>query len=654
MTDFSAKEIDTGIRLEGDADADASVESKSMSVSLPGEDRTRALYDLLSEDLKARHEWSESQRAARRSRLREKLTANRLPYPGAPNLIEPLVDDNTRSLVSAENSILWSSRTLAVMVPVTREAFGSKSIAEAVFDTLLRVTLDVRAKLENICDTKNERGFGVAMLTANATARPGYVLPDFEPVEPLNLIVPAGTRRLRDADRICYIERFSEREFWAAAMDRGWDEPTAHKVWEKYRELMSERGTDESGEERTRWMLNEMTVQQHEIVVWRVFHYRRETEGSLALRKWVVEFCPTSPDLVLREMPWRWEDEYRDAPVVDAGTGGIVIDPAGSPVVQQELVKPGEDRPWPFVQFRFENRSMFFYDCRGIAQLLEDDQKFASNNLNAKGVMMDYTCRPFLKYTGMGTPVELNSWRMKPGSTIPNGLEFAIPPRVDPIFDSNIEQMRQAAARRVGAQLGSYAGPSTSRGQQTATEVATTSRNATSLNGDAVERFAESLGELFTQMWEFLSHHPAPLLAIINGEAQEVDESLFALPFLVVPSISGRNANPELIIRQMLMVSQVFAMAPQMSQFIRGGEFCRWLFDQIDPKITPLVIADTTGMQGGAPIEQMVGQLTQETYGDKKMPGTVQRLEQVERLLGAMVQEQDALDASTSQKGGEE
>ena len=603
-------------------------------------EESKRLCTAVKSDITDRKEWYDCLKEQHDDRMRCKAR-RRAPYPGAPNLVEPLIDDNIVAITSSETSILWSARNLATFLPLTTQGYQYKSLIERGFDTLLRINLDLRAKVENLFDTKNEWGMGIAKLVVNTDAIPGDVLPDFEPIDPRDVVVPKGTRNVRDADRVTCIYRYTEREFKAEARERGWDKAAVKQVLESFAsDENSSRDVGPGGEHSSlpdqpeygasRSAINDednTADSESQIAVWYVYHWK-ESDGRQ--RKYVTVFNPDRPDLVLDSYLWSWPDEPVEIQDVDE---------FGQPFMRVEMI-PGEDRRWPLVQFRYENRSLQYYDTRGVAAKLKNDQREATANKNAKALIMDYTAKPFLK----GATGNLKTFRWRPGEQLPPNAELVIPPRVDPIFDYNMDMARRSAARRVGAPQGAFSSADTSKDSKTATEVSYTALTSNRLSSDAVERFAEPLGELFQMMWEFMVKFPPRSLMAVNGaDVRPVPLEAFAQPYIVVPGISGRSANPDLVLRQIFGISQAMNAFPQAQPFVKGQPMAQFLFDQIDPKLTPHLVV--TGEGGGtAPIEQQMQQVIQTLTGNDQQRGLVEQAHSNSQMLSVLAQESLARD----------
>lgn len=610
----------------------------------------------IQRDVTDRADWSQRQRDYRDWRLcRDKRRLQ--PYPGAPDLREPIIDDNIAMLTSNEIQILWNARVLAVFIPYDSMGMEYKRVVECAFDTMLRRTLRSRAKLESLFDLKNERGSSVAKLVTNTTALKGAQLPDFDLVDPLDIVTPTNTRHIKDSDRVTHIIRYTVREFLQKVETAGWDKAVAQKLIDTA--MSSEYGGKESkntgvtkddnlGSFRTMWLGETLPCQEKEIIVYECYHFKKmqnidPLSGAVSeeIGRFVTVIPESLPDEKLIQYEWRWEPSV---------TQNITVDPVtGQPVMVSEMVK-GDWREWPFVQFRYENRSLLFYDVRGAAKKLEQDQRFANANWTAMCIHMDYAAKPFIKGEGA------KNFRWRPGEVLPSGVELVAQDfgRQLEAYQYNIDMSRSMAARRTGAPMGSLSSADKSRQSKTATETSITAQMNSLFASDAVERFSEPLADLFTMMWEYLQHNPAPLIAMMgNDQAVPLPQEAFKSQYIVVPGVTGKSANPDILIQQLIAVSQLLGMFPQGSVVVRASELYKWVFDQIDPKISEKLVVDPSqaGPQGQPPIEQQVAQLGQMLLGPKGdgKGGMAEAVGSMQQYMMAIAQH-DAVE----KKGGNE
>lgn len=552
---------------------------------------SEAIHMQVSRDVTNRTNWEHRQRRWRRKRLRER-NQKRRHYPGYPNFLEPIIDDNVNDLTDAETSIFFSgSRNLASFMPLDQKSVELKRNMEVSFDYYLRILLDKRSTIEGLMDTKNVGGMSIAKMTLNADIIPGELVPDFDMVDPLDLIVPVGTRRLAKAERIAHAIRFTEREFRNEAEARDWD--NVDKVIKAAKD--SESNMDEDGASRGRHQdqidigsdpgldsLNKMATSLSWINVWEIYHYNDKRE------KVVTILAPVVPELTLSSFPWIYEP--KELPV-----GG-----------SDEVALQVEDRSWPFVQFRKESRSPYYYDTRGLGETLLDNQKAATQMKNVTGVNLDFSAMPFYR----GSKATGTNFKFRPGSHVPNDFEIVKGPSLDLNIEALADRERAIASRRAGSPKGSLSTVGGGKTPKTAREVSSADRSAGMTSSNSVMRFTEPLGELLHMMWEYIKNNPVDLPGSIAGNfiivtAAQIRETNYK----VIPTISSRNANPDFIMAQLIGLTPLL----QNNPFIKQAEFTKFMIDQIDPMITEMIVVDPEG--GDSPIEQQVQGLQKAVEG---------------------------------------
>lgn len=581
----------------------------------------RGLVESVQQDISDRRDWESKQGSAVEIRYGDRKP-RRLPYPGAPQLWEPLADDLIDKITATEVSMLFGSRVLASFTPLDDMAARSKRDIEDAFDALLRETLTIRSRVECLFDLKNERGMSVAKLVEREVDFGGQptVLCDFEALDPLEVVVPTATKRLRDADRVTHVIRYSVVQFLQEARRRGWG--TADELVSRLSASVGGRsegtGTSLSSDRGVVAKLGnrELSSSLQELVVWEIYHWRAVEEpvpnasGGVdastaasgvrtALRRWVTVVCPDFPELELSTYPWKWPDQ----PLVHRQT-----DPQTGAALELTQMVPGRDRSWPFVQFRRENRRPWYYDTRGVPEKVENDQREATTYRNTKATIVDYFCKPFLK----GNQAMASTFKFKPGESLPDGVEMVWPEGVNPVFDYSTDMARAIASRRVGSPEGGLSSADRKREVKTAREVSTTMEVHNQYATAAVERFGEPLAELFTLMWQWLQYNPRPLPIPANPIGR-IPPEVFQLGYQISIGVSGRLANPDMMLRYMESASPLLRALPQVGQFIRGDQMAMFIFECIDAKLARRLVVDPSlqGPGGTAPIEQQVAMLGQ-------------------------------------------
>lgn len=571
---------------------------------------SRELVNSIREDLSDRKDWRVKLVEHGKHRLGQRKQSSL--YPGSPNFLEPIIDDNVRSGVAQEVAVLFSSRQIANFIPLDMAAAKHKRNAEVAFDTMVRLLTYFRTKAEHILDTKRETGMAVVKLTENNEAYSRYfpdreaTLPDCEAVDPLDVVVPMITKRISKAERICEMHKYTPREFKKNAAMYGWQ--NAEKVLAECRQSV-DGGKGDAGDEGAELTVGLDIVNSNieSIHVWEIYHYDEDGDRQRTL------IAPARPELVLQSIPWRWPSKI----VMDPMTGEL-----------KEV--PGKERPWPYVQFRHENRKETFYDTRGDAELLLDNQKAATQYANAKGVQLDFFAKPIIS----GPRDRSQKLRIRPGEFWPDGTGFVQMPKVDGIFDMSSDIERAKAARRSGAGMGSFADQRMGGREKTATQVNAEGLSAQRLTNTSVLRDGEPFSELFGMMWEWLQHNPVDLPMINESRMIEgtLSQDVLTMPFKVESAANSQNVNPDFVLQTLMTIGPMLGPNP----FVRQDKFAMMLVDQVNPQMTRELVADPNemGPNGQMPIAaqtqqntQMLQQLSQQVTA---MMGYLQQLAQTD------------------------
>ena len=563
-------------------------------------------------DLDDRKDWSERVENNLTYRLGERRSKPKRWYQGQPDYVDAIIDENVRTATSREIRTLFdASARMAVFLPLTEEGQPHTRKMEAAFDTMLRLMLGIRSKLATLFDMKNNIGMATALVTENSTAyqkfmgQPGR-LPDFEPVDPRNIVVPTRTTDLQGADRLCHIARYSVEAFKRKARSMRWSETAVKRIVDSTSDkddegdmTRSSQGV-ESGSSihgvPTTFEKDEMKVSDNEVVVHNYYHYRDGT-------KWRCTYCPdvTDDDAILSEVPWIWGN--------------------------------GEERDFPVVQFKFEDRSMDYYDARGIADLTISDQEIASAYTNLRQMHWDFHAIPMVT----GAKDGQHSFRLAPGAKLPDGVQFLPAPRLDSGLVLEEDRHAAKAARRAGSGQGSIQSAGKGGERKTATEVMNQSNIETEFNNDGVARFAEGVSDLFQQMWDFVRHNPVhlPMLQVSGQEeggaggrfSGLLDPETMGIPVLVQSSPHHQSASPLFQLQQILSLQSVWAGNP----FVKMDELTRYMFDLITPRMAGRLVVDPSAQgEEGMPsletrqgiIEESVGQMGEQV---RLMQGFIQK-----------------------------
>jgi len=536
---------------------------------------TEELVDKGTRDATDRKKWRDDLEVISKMRLgaRKRVTS----YPNAPNWCDPIIDDNINRLTSLEFQVIKQPRYYANFTPLTSMSADNKAKIEQGFDNLLNLVLDFDQCIETLLDCKNEKGMAVAKMVVNTTAYPQAfngvpaAIPEIIYRDPFDVIVPMGTKDIKNANRIIDIYQYTPDQLMREEKRREWEKGAAKCVIQAVQSSRSTPGTrgqygDVYGAERY-VVLADATDSMETITIWETYSY--DKNGNRIRMVFPVD----APNIILHQEEWTWLD--------------------------------GSDRQWPFDQFRFENRNGDYYDVRGAGHMLKDNQLAATQFLNIKGMHYDFHGKPYFRTTDAAAG---NSGKVgfSPGSVLPLGIEPAPMPKVDPqlMVDAGLE--RERAERRVGAMQSSTQSEKRRGERVTATEVNRQAVNTQILSANAVQRFTRTIGRLFAMQWEYLRHFPVPLpVADANGSFEQLPVEVYDLPFSVRSSATSRNADPLMKLNSVISVAQFLANNP----FVQQDVFAKYITNQIDPFLADTMVVDAQDQ--GAPINQQVQQLAQ-------------------------------------------
>ena len=269
-----------------------------MDGELMASDKARfsALKSAIDADLSDRRDWFARAEKNRTERFKRQNTAKPV-YDGAPNLVDPLIDDMVRELKQSCVTVLWQAPRLAQFIGLDPVAVEYAEAAEAVFDFHLRHGCKTRARVSQIVDDELTFGFGVAKLV-EAPGRGVLPVPDFIPVSPLSVVVPTATLEIGQAERVCHMMRYTVAEFRRAATANGWDSAVAELAITKAAERRNAAAAGDRGEARARYRDGSLNDSGGGVEVWEIFY-----ETSDAGRR-VCSLAPDVPDRPLDDRPW--------------------------------------------------------------------------------------------------------------------------------------------------------------------------------------------------------------------------------------------------------------------------------------------------------------------------------------------------------------
>jgi hypothetical protein len=573
----------------------------------------------INDDLSSRSRWNDKDNQILKKRMCERPTKTK--YIGAPNAVVSIIDDNVSERTDQEISMIMNAPFFAHFIPLADSDQALVQKAQIGFDTLLRHFMDYRAKKETAVDMKNARGFAITKIIREEHPTMG-VIPSFETIDLKDIVVSMGTKKIRNANRICHVLRFNAKSL-RDKEKQGWKniDLILGKIEEKSKSATStasSSSTRYSAEDNVNNTLkqteqligiNTSNPNEGEIVVWEVAHYATDWDIESTATDWpdVLEkdrkcmtyICPDVPEVILYAKSWKRE-------VLEQTLDPITNQPV------QVLVDKG-DKHWPYVQHRFELRSEWWYDTRGIGHTCMDNQIAATGILNRKLIWMDYAVNPF--FENDGGEVNPANIKLQPGSVLPRGLKMAKMIDAPQQLSFDLDYFKRDSGRKAGTGTGTYSEDvaATRKLQKSATEVASEDSKRAMTSSASVDRFNDADRELFQQIWEDCKELGIQLPMIQNNKYLGLTpQDIYNLPMLIVPAGSQKTLNPD---HQYLKWKDAFGIVMSTSQQIpldiqKGLE---WGLTYFDPNFAAAVMIDPkqAGPQGQPPIYMQLNQIMQ-------------------------------------------
>lgn len=512
------------------------------------------------DDIEARAIWNRRDDTFVEYRMGKRGKKNK-PYKGAPNPVVNILDDVVSERTDQELSMMLNTPLLAKFTPVT-DGVPPEIVmaAQQGFDSFLRSIDRIRLKKDVLLDTKNLRGFSVAKITRREDPLWGLV-PNTEPVDPKDCIVPMDTKvpASQKAERMAFIIRLSPREVKDKEKDSGWKHTK-----EILNELKSQGDGDSYSNESDHDEENILKIKQkiiginvsdyaHQtIVFYETFHYATAWDVKQSGNEKVKEgdacvsyVCPDVPKFATKVMPWT---KAKEVPL----TLDEIINERQK--TQEETREPKTTKTiqvkksWFGIQYRFENRSLDWYDVRGLGHKNIDNHITATKLKKKKLIFSDYSTNPMYQDDGSSVDNEQNI-APAPGKKLPKGITPAAmwvqPGQID--FDIDAEKREASQRSGAGNSLYSAAVSSSRKLEKTATQQKSEDAQRAMLSSASVDRVNDPDIEHFAMLWSELKELKVKLPMIHNGKLQGfAPMEVYDYDYMIMPATSQKHLNPEL------------------------------------------------------------------------------------------------------------
>lgn len=494
---------------------------------------SKELHKKILSDLSARTEWEQFQRVWYEIR-NQGLRRKNKPFPGASDLHFPLADSIIEKTKPFYAQQLVSQELLASFISYKPQSEELTSAAARWFDYKLRHESDFILEQLYAVDIMLQSNKGILKVYWDAKAR----RLGFDAIEPIAIIVPKGTKRLKDADRVCQVIQMSVEQY---KLDETYSQ-NPELIGRLKGRAEGNDGVDAAMEsERDRREGITSAESDDDIVIWEV--WEREKEG------WMVHwFSPKAPEEPIRPSQ---RNVYKHAKL-------------------------------PFVEFHMEIKGKGYYDPRGVTEIVAPFEISTCKMWNEKHDFMAFVNRPL--FTSQRPLPNAGQLTMRPGAILPYGLErldMGNPPFA---MDQEIAFNRQTAEQRIGQPdyALSRAGGSGGKDPRTATEIEQVSQMSMQSVDLRAIIFRLSATEVYEQAWELLLQYDQSSEYLgADGQFTELPGEVREGKYKIHPSGSVDSWNKTLQMQKATLRWQMFNNDPYINQ----GELRKSLLTLDDPQL---------------------------------------------------------------------
>lgn len=430
------------------------------------EAKESTVHDKVLDDLQARSKWADRQAVWYKMR-HNGLSRKKKPYAGAPDLHFPLIDTCIEKLKPFYYRQLFASELLAEFVASRQQRPELTAEAAQWFDSHMKLKTNLLEEILYTIDAHLQGGKGIIRPFYNA--REDCI--QFDNIDPLNLIVPKGTKDLQKAGRITHVEVLTEEKY---------KQRPAYNQDADFIKRIKGKGTN-----ATELKFDEKVNREgltfgasDEIVIWNV-----------------------------------WEK-------TDTGWTMKTLSPVDrEAVIRPELRNPFAHGQAPFVDFRRELKEKGFYDSRGESEKLAQFEAYLCKLWNKKGEALDFFATPL--FTSDDTSAEGKGLNFQPGEFVPKGIrrvDWGQPPFA---IDQEMASTRGVAEQRAGMPDFGIGGGNNLADSRTATEIDKLSELGGITQDLRGHTFRLDLKRLLGMAWSLcIQYKKKDLAYLFQGEAR--------------------------------------------------------------------------------------------------------------------------------------
>jgi len=490
------------------------------------------------QDLADRSVWDVRQRMFYEMRHHGLRRKNK-PWPGASDVHFPLVDTTISELKPAYFQQLFATDLIAQFVPTSPQVAEYTTAAAQWFDHRVKQKTNLETEVLSAVDAMLMCGTGILkVLWDYQSKRLKYYT-----VNPQHFVVPAWTRDIADADRICHISVYSV-EAYKRQKHLKQDKAILDQIVGSYSDDAGDMNTESVKYEREGLTFPE----QDKIIVWEVYHRCPDTGEWL-----ICTYSPSSPDIDLRP-PMKLPYNH------------------GKP---------------PFIAFNYEIKDPGFYSSRGVVELQAIFEAELTKLMNEKNDAMTLFNRPL--YRAERDMPNSGNIRMTPGSILPYGIQ-PVAHQAPPIsFDQQMNIMREIAQNRVSTPDFGLTQTLQNTERRTATEIQAIGGLYQQSSDLRMRIFRIALGNLYRMSWSILLQYDKTSLDYwYLDTAQQVPQEALHEQYGIQPTGSADGVNKQLLMQKAITRFQMFANDP----FIDQGQLRKTILESDDATLVKRLYVD--------------------------------------------------------------
>ena len=490
------------------------------------------------QDLADRAVWDTRQRMFYEMRHHGLRRKNK-PWPGASDVHFPLVDTTISELKPAYFQQLFATDLIAQFVPTSPQVAEFTTAAAQWFDHRIKQRTNLETEVLSSVDSMLMCGTGILKVLWDYTSK----RLKYYTVDPQHFVVPAWTRDIADADRICHISVYSV-DAYKRQKHLKQDKAILDQITGSYNADAGDMNTEAAKYEREGLTFPE----QNKIIVWEVYNRCPDTG------QWIIcTYSPTSPDIDLRP-PMK---------------------------VPYNHGKP------PFIAFNYEIKDPGFYSSRGVVELQAVFEAELTKLQNEKMDCMTLFNRPL--YRAERDMPNSGNLRLTPGSILPYGIQPVMHQAPPISFDTQMNIMREIAQNRVSTPDFGLTQSLQNTERRTATEIQAIGGLYQQSSDLRMRIFRIALGNLYRMSWSILLQYDKSSLNYwYLDTAQEIPQEALHEQYNIQPTGSADGVNKQLLMQKAITRFQMFANDPYIDQ----GQLRKTILESDDATLVKRLYVD--------------------------------------------------------------